>query len=57
MNAFAHAVYVPPGGSGVTTPAPYLLIPGTVVFCQMWGRDSVPTGDFLSDGLSYTIQP
>jgi len=59
MNAFAHGLWVVPGGSTLTqnNPAPYLLVPGTTVHCQYWGRDTNLTGNHVSDGLSYTICP
>jgi hypothetical protein len=63
MNAFAAGTWVPPlctgGPSGVpsTTPAPYLSLPGTTVYCQLWGRDSPATGSFLSNGWSWPVGP
>ena len=59
MNAFAHGLWVVPGSSGLTqnNPAGYLLVPGTTVHCQYWGRDTFQTGNHVSDGLSFTICP
>jgi len=50
VNAFASGVA---GGD----PDPFLSAPGTEVFCQWWGRDSVSTGSFLSDALRYIVRP
>ena len=43
--------------SGQTNPASYLGNMGTTINAQMWGRDSVMTGQVLSDGISWSIGP
>jgi hypothetical protein len=50
LNAFA-------SGAAGGTPALFLSEPGTEIHCQWWGRDSVATGSFLSDGLRYIVKP
>jgi hypothetical protein len=63
MNAFAKAAWVVPdcagnpAGIAPNNPAAFLLTMGTTIDCQFWGRDSVPTGSFVSDGLSYVTGP
>ena len=48
MNCFAAGIC---GGN----PAAYLSVPGTVVNCQFWGRDTVANGALLSDALEYFV--
>ena len=59
MNTFAKGLWVvPPSGSiPANNPAPYLLTIGQNVACQFWGRDTVATGSFLSNGITYTVGP
>ena len=63
MNTFAVSAWVVPNCDGSPSatppnnPAPFLTVPGTTVFSTFWGRDSVATGSFLSDGLGWTVGP
>jgi hypothetical protein len=53
MNAFAHS-------SGPPSPQPELIVPGTMVNCQWWGRDPgfpAPNNSTLTDALEYFIFP
>ena len=43
--------------AGQNSPAAFLSNMGTTVNAQMWGRDSVATGQVLSDGISWPIGP
>jgi hypothetical protein len=55
MNAFASGSYNPPFPT--YAPAAYLLTVGQQVNVQWWGRDTVPTGSFMSDALEYFVAP
>ena len=50
VNTFA-------SGNGGGNPDPCLAIVGQQVNVQWWGRDSIATGSFLSDGLEYVVLP
>jgi hypothetical protein len=53
MSSFAQGLL---GGN----PAPLLDVPGTVVWCQWWGRDPgfpAPNNTMLSAGLKYVVDP
>jgi hypothetical protein len=50
LNAFA-------AGLTIGNPQPFLSLPGTIVNCQFWGRDTFMHGDFLTGGLEYTVLP
>jgi len=63
MNTFAVGNWVVPDCSGnpagipANNAAAFLTVAGTTVFAQFWGRDSVATGSFVSDGVAWTIGP
>ena len=53
MNSFAVS-------AGPPVPLAALQVPGTIVYCQWWGRDpgfAAPNNTQLSNGLTYTICP
>ena len=60
FNAFAQGVHAavgcvpPPGQNNAPN---FLRVPGTTVSAQGWGRDSVSTGQVLSDGRQWTVGP
>ena len=63
MNAFAKNLWVVPDCAGApsglppNSAAPFLNTPGQSVFTQFWGRDSVATGSFVSNGVQYFVGP
>ena len=54
LNWTATGCNPPPGQNN---PAGFLGNPGTTVNAQMWGRDSIPSGQVLSDGISWVVGP
>jgi hypothetical protein len=50
MNAYA-------AGNLGGNPQAFLLLAGSKITAQFWGRDTLATGSFLSDGLIYIICP
>ena len=60
MNKFRSFNWVAVGCNppfGQNNPAGFLGNMGTTVNAQMWGRDSIATGQILSDGLSWSVGP
>ena len=63
MNKFAVGNWVVPDCAGApagipaNNPAAFLTVSGTAVFAQFWGRDSVATGSFVSDGVAWVVGP
>jgi hypothetical protein len=63
MNAFASVSWIVPDCAGnpsglpPNNTAPFLATPGQAVYTVFWGRDSVATGSFVSDGLRYFQGP
>lgn len=50
MNEFA-------SGNAGGNPAQFLLVPGTPVQLQWWGRDTLANGSLLSNALAYVVRP
>jgi hypothetical protein len=60
LNSFASLGWTATGcnpAPGQNNPTGFLSTPGTTVNAQMWGRDSVITGQVLSDGISWVVGP
>jgi hypothetical protein len=59
MNTFAQGLWVvpPTGAIPPNNPAGFLTTAGTNVHCQFWGRDSIQTGSYVSEGLSFSVCP
>jgi hypothetical protein len=59
MNTFAQGLWVvpPTGAIPPNNPAGFLTTAGTSVHCQFWGRDSIQTGSYVSEGLSFSVCP
>jgi len=55
INEFASGNYMP--GFPTFNPAAFLLVAGTQVNVQWWGRDTVPTGSFMSDAVQFFTRP
>jgi hypothetical protein len=54
LNWTAAGCNPPPGQNN---PAGFLANMGTTVNAQVWGRDSIATGQVLSDGIIWSIGP
>jgi hypothetical protein len=60
MNEFRASSWTANGCNpvmGQSNPAAFLANMGTTVNAQMWGRDSIATGQVLSDGVSWVVGP
>jgi hypothetical protein len=60
MNKFAQIVWSASGCApppGQNNPAGFLTNMGTAVTAQIWGRDSVSTGQVISDGIGWVVGP
>jgi hypothetical protein len=55
VNEFASGNYMP--GFPTFNPAAFLLVAGTQINVQWWGRDTVPTGSFMSDAVQFFTRP
>jgi hypothetical protein len=63
INVFTKGAWVVPdcagnpAGIAANNSAPFLNTAGNTIYAQWWGRDSVSTGSFVSDGLSWVVGP
>lgn len=60
FNAFAQGMHAAVGcnpAAGQNNAPNFLRVPGTTVWAQGWGRDSVATGQVLSNGRTWTVGP
>ena len=60
MNQFHTLVWAATGcnpAAGQNNPAGFLGNMGTAVSAQMWGRDSIATGQVVSDGIVWVVGP
>jgi len=60
FNAFANNAWMASGcnpAMGQNNPAAFANNPGTTINAQIWGRDSVVTGQVISDGISWVVGP
>jgi hypothetical protein len=60
FNAFANGAWAAVGCNpppGQNNPAAYANNPGVTISAQIWGRDSVATGQVLSDAIQWVVGP
>ena len=60
LNRFRSSTWAASGcnpPAGQTNPSGFLSTPGATVHSQVWGRDSVSTGQVLSGGVSWLVGP
>jgi len=60
MNRFQTSQWTASGcnpASGQNNPSGFLGVMGTTVNAQMWARDSIMTGQVLSDGIGWVVGP
>ena len=59
INTFGRGLWVVPPSGAIPSnnAAAFLSMAGTTVYCEFWGRDSVATGSFVSNALSFVIGP